>query len=102
MIAIQQGNFLYHLFDRQKLRQWQGFAFERFCLREAKKIADVLRFSGIRYQYGPWFRHHEPKAQVDLMFLRDDAVITLCEMKYMNKLPSSLVAELKHSCHQGL
>lgn len=95
VMAIQQGNFLYHLFDRQKLRQWQGFAFERLCLREAKKIADVLRFSGIRYQYGPWFRHHEPKAQVDLMFLRDDAVITLCEMKYMNKLPSSLVTELK-------
>jgi len=67
--------------------QWLGLAFERFCLRNAVLLADHLRFSGIAYEFGAWFRRGDsstsaPGAQVDLAFLRADKMITACEMKY--------------------
>jgi uncharacterized protein len=95
----------YHAFLRPKLKQirsgtktnlfaalrqtgayhsWMGRSFELMCMNHGASMAQVLGFAGIEYEMGPWFRAARKSAagvQVDLMFLRKDHVITLCEMK---------------------
>jgi uncharacterized protein len=68
------------------LRQWQGYAFERFCRRAHRQIARALGFSAVRYHHGPFFNRatdrSEPGYQIDLVFDRDDKTLTLCEIKF--------------------
>ncbi len=79
--------------------QWQGYAFERLCVKNAESIARALRFSGIHYKYGPWFQRRGDQkngAQVDLLFERMDRVVTICEMKYVFQgNASKLVADFE-------
>ena len=69
--------------------QWLGYAFERLCQRNAHLIAEHLRFSGIAFESGMWFRRanvgSNSGAQVDLAFVRADKMISACEMKYVDK-----------------
>lgn len=64
-----------------KFSQAMGFAFERWCRKNEALIARHLRFGGVvEYIHGPWFQKDE--AQIDLMFIRKDAKIIICEIKY--------------------
>lgn len=67
-------------------QKWLGFAFERFCRRRNQLIAKILGFHGIRYRAGAFFnkrtQKEDPGFQFDLIFDREDRVITLCEIKY--------------------
>lgn len=67
---------------------WLGRAFERLCVQHAVEIARLLGFAGIAYRVGPFFQppgKDTRGAQVDLLFARDDNVITLCDMKYSRR-----------------
>jgi len=61
-----------------------GRAFEVFCQNHAYFISQILGFSGIEYTVGPYFRKttEEAGVQIDLLFDRQDNVMTLCVMKY--------------------
>ena len=68
-------------------RAWTGYAFEGICLKHETQIAAALGLENIALDVGPW--RYVPKkgskdrgAQIDLLFDRDDGIITLCEMKY--------------------
>lgn len=67
-------------------QKWLGFSFERFCRLHHRLIAKILGFHGIHYRAGAFYnkktQKKEPGFQFDLVFDRDDRVITLCEMKY--------------------
>lgn len=66
---------------------WTGFAFERLCLRHASLIMQHLKIDQLVKAYGAYFdraSNTKDGSQVDLMFVRHDPVITLCEMKYYN------------------
>lgn len=81
-----------------KYRIWQRFAFERFCLEHHHDIADALRFGGINYDAGSWYKKGEgdKKAQIDLMFIRADQVITICELKYTSvKIGKSVIPDIE-------
>jgi len=74
---------------------WRGKAFENVCFQYTDKIAEILEFSGINYRVGPYFRTkqgNKPGVQIDLIFDRDDNVLTLCEMK-SSKSPISIEVE---------
>jgi hypothetical protein len=64
-----------------------GYAFEGACLKHAARIADALGLAGVAAEVS-WWRwlpgrgSNEAGAQVDLLFDREDGVITLCELKY--------------------
>jgi AAA+ ATPase superfamily predicted ATPase len=82
------------------LAQWQGFAFERFCRRHQRKIAHALGFSGVSYISGSWITRGDSKsrsgAQVDLLFKRADAVLTVCEIKFCPlSSPTKLISEMQ-------
>ncbi len=67
-----------------RFHAWRGKAFEHLCVRHARRIAEILGFSGIDFACGPYFRarsRNDAGVQVDLLFSRADNVITLCEMK---------------------
>ena len=64
---------------------WMGRAFEYLCVDHAAKISEILGFSGIEFSFGPYFnapKKNSSGVQIDLLFDRNDNVMTLCEMKY--------------------
>lgn len=83
--------------DAGSFQKWLGYAFERFCRRQHRKIASILGFSAVRYQSGVYFNRRtnkeDPGFQVDLVFQRADNVITICEIKYLNKKADTSVIE---------
>ncbi len=81
-------------------QKWLGFAFERFCRHCHRLIAKILGFHGIHYCAGAFYnkktQKNEPGFQFDLVFDRDDRVITLCEMKYaQTKIGIGIIEEFE-------
>lgn len=71
------------------LNAWMGRAFEYVCIQHAREIATLAGFSAVKYSQGPYFVPHHKAGkegmQLDLVFDREDKVITLCEMKYSTR-----------------
>ena len=66
---------------------WSGFAFERVCLEHIPQIKKALGISGVATRVNSWScRKDEEKgiygSQIDLLIVRKDQVINICEMKY--------------------
>src|SRR5262249_26531708 len=69
--AVSRGDF-------SKL---MGFSFERWCRRNEYLIARRLGFGDVvEYAYGPWYE--KDLVQIDLMFIRKDSKLIVCEIKY--------------------
>ena len=70
---------------------WRGYAFELCCLKHVPSIAKALEIDSMNYRAATWryvSRKHAPSnrgAQVDLLFDREDNVITLLEIKHSHK-----------------
>ncbi len=86
---IQKGSYKSNPISAIKFdvyQKWLGFAFERFCRNKHRLIAKILGFHGIHYSAGAFFnkatQELESGFQIDLIFDRDDKVITICEIKY--------------------
>lgn len=87
---IKEGFYLkkpfpLHLF--QPYHIWLGLAFEQFCYHHHDVLAQKLGFSAVDYRYGSFFKREDQKTghQIDLLFLRADQVVTLCEIKFKNR-----------------
>ncbi len=66
---------------------WEGLAFERVCLMHVDEIKNKLGISGIYTDVNSWYCKPDSKkgilgSQIDLLIVRKDQVINLCEMKY--------------------
>jgi len=96
-LNIINGKFSFQsILKNRDYSQWQGFAFERLCRKHAAHIADYQRFSGIDYKAGSWFKRKNGRssgAQVDLIFIRSDNVITACEIKYTSRIQAAAVID---------
>jgi hypothetical protein len=78
---------------------WLGFAFENFCLKNAFYLAELMGFSDYVLQWGPHFQRNDEAFQIDLIYLRNDNVITLCEIKFHDKpISVSVVHEVNRKC----
>jgi len=78
---------------------WLGFSFENFCLKNAMHLAEIMGFENHVVQWGPYFRRGDKGFQVDLIYLRNDKVVTVCEIKYYDKeVPVTIVHEIKRKC----
>jgi AAA+ ATPase superfamily predicted ATPase len=83
--------------DKQ-LAPWRELAFERICRKHAYVVAERLGFSAVSYDAGSWFQRadSDPGAQIDLMFVRADRVVTLCEVKYREeKIGKGVIKEVE-------
>lgn len=84
----------------QAYQQYLGYAFERFCRVHAHDIAKILNFSAVKYDAGPFYsralNQESPAFQIDLLFDRQDRVITVCEIKYrQGKIGTSVIEEFE-------
>jgi uncharacterized protein len=64
---------------------WAGCAFEAVCNKHVPLIREALHLTMARasqWRYVPKKGSKESGAQIDLLFDREDASITLCEIKY--------------------
>ena len=101
-LKIVTGNCSYNsLLNNRNYHQWQGYAFERLCQNHSKRISEYQRFSAVDYQSGSWFKRADNLggAQVDLVYLRADKILTACEIKYTTTLkPSSIISAFDKKC----
>ncbi len=97
---IQNGDFVElptAALSLESFHKWLGFSFERMCRKNHRIIAKLLGFSGVRYRSGAYFNRKstdaEPGYQIDLIFDRDDNVLTVCDIKYYQDTVDSRVIE---------
>jgi len=77
---------------------WRGHAFESVCHRHTSLIAEKLGFGAVNFDCGSWYSRSPGKgrSQVDLLYLRADRVITLCEMKFRDsKIGAGIIREVE-------
>ncbi|OGT53585.1 MAG: hypothetical protein A3F17_00180 [Gammaproteobacteria bacterium RIFCSPHIGHO2_12_FULL_41_15] len=103
LAEIAAGQFEEHPNNALTLDEYQqylAYSFERYCQSNSHQIAKILGFSGIRYKAGSYYSRttnaQDKGFQIDLLFDRDDHVITLCEIKYSrNKVNRTIIDEVE-------
>ena len=83
-------NFWSHQINTPRINTWLGYAFERVCLQHINQIKMKLGISGVYTDVNSWYGKADAKkgirgSQIDLLIVRKDQVINLCEMKYSNQ-----------------
>jgi len=67
-------------------KSWSGYAFEAICYKHIEEIRIGLNIPVTAnigtWRYSPRKGSEEKGAQIDLLFDRDDGVVTVCEIKY--------------------
>ena len=76
-----------NLSNTPAVTSWSGMAFERVCLEHVPQIKAALGISGVHTEVNTWQCPPNPNegiygSQIDLLIVRKDQVINLCEMKY--------------------
>ena len=66
-----------------KLNIWRGFAFENVCFNHVDQIKFKLGISGVITRTSAFY-NKEDGYQIDLMIIRNDNVINLCELKFLS------------------
>ena len=70
-----------------EINAWSGIAFERVCLEHIVQIKKALGISGVQTSVNSWKCEADPDkgilgSQIDLLIVRKDQIINVCEMKY--------------------
>ena len=67
------------------MKGWRGVAFEQVCWQHIQQIKRGLGIEGVKSSISAWnVKGDDQKAgaQVDLLIMRDDNIVNLCEMKF--------------------
>jgi len=87
---------LFELITKDNLNIWFGFAFERFCVKHALYLAQLMGFANQVISFAPYFSKDQDSFQVDLIYKRADNVITVCEVKYRSKeIKTDVIREME-------
>ena len=70
-----------------KINNWMGLAFERVCLMHVEQMKKKLGIEGVLTETNSWYCAADEEkglkgSQIDLLIVRRDGVINVCEMKY--------------------
>lgn len=68
----------------QPVSAWRGYAFENVCFNHVDQIKAALGISGVITESSAWSKRadDEDGAQIDLLIVRNDNVVNMCEVKY--------------------
>lgn len=68
----------------QSLSAWRGLAFENVCFNHVEQLKKALGISGVITRASAWSKRpdDEKGAQIDLLIIRNDNVINMCELKF--------------------
>jgi AAA+ ATPase superfamily predicted ATPase len=79
--------------------QWLGFAFERFCFKHAGILAGCMGFKDEVMLVSPYFAKGDRTFQIDLLFLRADKAVTVCEIKHLNEpAGKGIIPDMERRC----
>lgn len=83
-----ENNYWLNMINSPSYYNWRGYAFEALCYKHIGKIRRALYIPGGceigTWQYRPR-KKDETGTQIDLLFIRPDGVITICEIKYTDE-----------------
>ncbi|MBQ4230559.1 MAG: ATP-binding protein, partial [Salinivirgaceae bacterium] len=84
--VIKTANWWSTMQNTPAFSAWNGYAFEQVCIAHTHSILQSLSIGGVQSNIFPW-RSKQKKggAQIDLIIDRNDNVVNLCEMKFVNK-----------------
>ena len=83
--AITDTKFWQHNINSGVLHQWGGMAFEEACFLHVEQIKQALGISAVQSEASPFTLRGTAEhdgLQCDLIILRADRIVNLCEMKY--------------------
>ena len=88
--GITDTHYWLNNIDSSERKAWTGLAFERVCLEHLPEILTGLGISGVSTDVCAWHCSADPDngingSQVDLVIVRKDRVVNLCEMKYSSE-----------------
>ena len=80
-------NYWMHQTGSPAINAWSGVAFERVCLEHIPQIKTALGIAGVHTEVNAWQCTANSEkgiqgSQIDLLIVRKDQVINVCEMKY--------------------
>lgn len=67
------------------MKSWRGVAFEEVCWQHIEQIKRALEIGGVKTSISAWNVSGDDEAagaQIDMLIVRDDRIINLCEMKF--------------------
>jgi AAA+ ATPase superfamily predicted ATPase len=85
---VTDESYWQHHQNMPQLNSWRGLAFERVCFNHISCIKKALGVEGVASTESSWIvKGDEDKtgAQIDMLIIRDDRVVNLCEMKFLSK-----------------
>ena len=80
-------NFWKNASNSGEINAWSGIAFERVCLEHIPQIKKALGISGVQTNVYSWKCESDSEkgiqgSQIDMLIVRKDQIINVCEMKY--------------------
>lgn len=80
-----ESTYINDNFTSVVMKSWQDIAFEQICWQHIAQIKQALGIGGVKASLSAWKVHgteSKAGAQIDLLILRDDNIVNLCEMKF--------------------
>ena len=71
----------------QTVSSWRGIAFEELCWCHWSQIKRALGIDGVQAELSAWTKHGDAETegtQIDLLLIRNDHIVNMCEMKFYN------------------
>lgn len=71
------------------MKGWRGVAFEQVCWQHIIQIKRALEIGGVKTSISAWNivgSETSSGAQVDMLIIRDDNIVNLCEMKFCSSI----------------
>ena len=89
------------------INTWKGLAFERVCLHHTDQIKQKLGISGVHTEVNTWHCKADTDkgifgSKIDLIIVRKDQIINLCEMKYSESeftVTKDVDESIRHKIH---
>lgn len=73
--------------SKQSVVSWRGFAFENVCFNHIEQIKQSLGIGNVVSTESAWSKRRDDSdgTQIDLLILRDDHVVNMCEIKFYSE-----------------
>ncbi|MGN1246423.1 MAG: ATP-binding protein [Muribaculaceae bacterium] len=81
----KDGAFMVDNASSQIMKWWKGVAFEQVCWQHITQIKRALEIGGVRTSVSTWYQRGDEEkmgAQIDMLIMRADNIVNLCEMKF--------------------
>ncbi len=83
-----EPDFWQHNVNSPSINNWKGYMFEQVCFNHVDQIKQALGISGVSSEEAEWIvrgDNNEPGTQVDMLIIRKDNIVNLCEMKFLTR-----------------